>query len=324
MSPLPLPAEAQSFLEQYRIRLRRRRRPTGETGAYDVRRRGDSLDFREYVQYHPGDDIRHIDWRLSLRPHGPRMALPSDAWLARRFEAEEQIRLVISVDTRVTMTLPESFSKLQAAGWLAEAIATVALRSDFQVVVHRLFGDPGLRSARLKGRGALSRLPGALQDVLVAVDDQDASLNIKGLSPYLPPASVWLLITDLYVGPEQLQQLAVRCREATAGRRWVILVEMDSWPAERALLKDKLWKVQLPSRSDGIELMANSDTLTQIEQRISRHRQRVAELAQTSLISYERWSLPSDSQPAAQPWTWLRVQMVDSQALGTLFAGDRW
>lgn len=322
MLPTSLPPEAQAFLERYRVRLRRRR-PTGEAGPHDVRRRGDSLDFREHVPYRPGDDTRHVDWRRSLRPTRPGV-LPTDEWLVRRFEAEEQLRLVISVDTRPTMSLPEPFAKLQAAYWLAEAVAAVALRDNDQVVIHRLFGQAARRSPRLRGRGARAQLPGVLAEVLRPVDDPDAPLNVAGLTPYLPPASVWVIISDLYAHSTALGDLVGHCRAAMGGRRLVLLFEMDSWPNERALLAGRLWKVSPTPQADGLELMADPATLGDIERRIADHKRPLAELAHTPLFRHERWELPIGSSPTDHAFAWFQQRLVASNALGQLFAGDRW
>src|SRR5262245_55877777 len=54
---LPVPS---SQLDRYRLRLRQRDRGT-VAGAHLIRQRGQSLDFREFRPYLPGDDIRHVD-----------------------------------------------------------------------------------------------------------------------------------------------------------------------------------------------------------------------------------------------------------------------
>ena len=115
---LPIPS---SQLDRYRLRLRQRDRGT-VAGAHLIRQRGQSLEFREFRPYLPGDDIRHVDWRASAR-HQRRNEL-----VVRTFEHEVQTRVVISIDTRATMRLPDVAPKLQLARWFAEAMAYIAGR----------------------------------------------------------------------------------------------------------------------------------------------------------------------------------------------------
>ena len=127
---LPIPS---SQLDRYRLRLRQRDRGT-VAGAHLIRQRGQSLEFREFRPYLPGDDIRHVDWRASARHHR------RDELVVRTFEHEVQTRVVISIDTRATMRLPEVASKLQLALWFAEAMAYIAGRSGDSVALHALEG----------------------------------------------------------------------------------------------------------------------------------------------------------------------------------------
>jgi uncharacterized protein (DUF58 family) len=150
---LPIPS---SQLDRYRLRLRQRDRGT-VAGGHLIRQRGQSLEFREFRPYLPGDDIRHVDWRASARHHR------REELVVRTFEHEVQTRVVISIDTRATMRLPEVASKLQLALWFAEAMAYIAGRSGDAVALH------GLESGRVLELGSTSdrwRIRRALQRVI--------------------------------------------------------------------------------------------------------------------------------------------------------------
>ena len=144
-----------SQLDRYRLRLRQRDRGT-VAGAHLIRQRGQSLEFREFRPYLPGDDIRHVDWRASARHHR------RDELVVRTFEHEVQTRVVVSIDTRATMRLPEVASKLQLALWFAEAMAYIAGRSGDSVALHALEGgqvvELGSSADRWRIRRALQRV----------------------------------------------------------------------------------------------------------------------------------------------------------------------
>ncbi len=152
LEALPIPS---SQLDRYRLRLRQRDRGT-VAGAHLIRQRGQSLEFREFRPYLPGDDIRHVDWRASARHHR------REELVVRTFEHEVQTRVVISIDTRATMRLPEVASKLQIARWFAEAMSYIAGRSGDSVALHALergqVVELGTSADRWRIRHALQRL----------------------------------------------------------------------------------------------------------------------------------------------------------------------
>lgn len=295
MYKLPELPISQAELEKYRIDAQRRP-ATGQVGGHVIRRLGDSLDFREFTYYQPGDDIRHVDWRASMRPSWRSAVHPSGAWLVRRFDAEERLKIVVSLDTRPTMHLPEALPKLHVAGWIAEALSFVALRSGDEVVFHRLFGTPALCSARLRGPGAVRRLRSALDQVLVVADEKSQP-NVAILDRELPPAAVWIVVSDLYFDPLYANNLVNRMAAARRGRRWVVLVELDSWPYERGALGKGLWAIHGPSgpgpESKLVYLSPQkSDPIHEAEARLEAHREAVLAGMKGPLFDYSRWLWP--------------------------------
>jgi uncharacterized protein (DUF58 family) len=76
---------------------------------------GFSVEFTEYRQYTPGDDPRHIDWRLYAR---------SDRFYIKKFEDETNLRCNILVDHSKSMGYGSvGYSKAQYAGTLAATLA---------------------------------------------------------------------------------------------------------------------------------------------------------------------------------------------------------
>jgi uncharacterized protein (DUF58 family) len=58
-------------------------------GEHRSRRHGQAVEFADYLEYQPGMDLRHIDWRVRAR---------ADRWVIRRFEAETEIPCTVVLD----------------------------------------------------------------------------------------------------------------------------------------------------------------------------------------------------------------------------------
>jgi hypothetical protein len=288
---LPLPS---SQLDRYRLRLRQRDRGT-VAGAHLVRQRGQSLEFREFRPYLPGDDIRHVDWRASARHHR------RDELVVRTFEHEVQTRVVISIDTRATMWMPEVASKLQLALWFAEAMSYIAGRSGDSVALHALEGgqviELGSSADRWRIRHALQRV-GASK----AASGSPRRARIwTPLERALPPGSVWLVLTDLYFADEaEVMSLAARVRNAQQGSRWVVVVDFDSWACETHRVGHGLRRLEGPGVSTPeLRVRLTSGLLDDVKARIDERKRRFDSAAAAGGYERLKWTWPPDADPAA-------------------------
>jgi len=278
-----------SQLDRYRLRLRQRDRGT-VAGGHLIRQRGQSLEFREFRPYLPGDDIRHVDWRASARHHR------RDELVVRTFEHEVQTRVVISIDTRATMRLPEGASKLQLASWFAEAMAYIAARSGDAVALH------GLESGRVIELGSSAdrwRIRRALQR-LHAPGTATPSVSLNALERALPPGSVWLVLTDLYFTTEaEVTALAARVRHAQHGSRWVVLVDFDSWACETHRIGHGLRRLDGPGvTAPELRVRLNPDLLDDVKGRIDARKRRFDRAAAAGGYERLRFKWPLESHPA--------------------------
>lgn len=310
LSPNPLSA---ALLNQYLLRTRRQIRP-GLSGGHLTRRQGQSLEFREFSVYTPGDDIRHVDWRASSRYGG------QHDLLIRKFVAEEQHALVISIDTRATMTLPVELPKLQVANWLAEAIAWVALRSGDRAILHRLFSPQPqaplvLRGATRTGqiRTAVERVQPPASPGSTAVDDK---LNLAGLHPYLPPTAIWLILTDFYFTLEEADTLAQQMIQAQNGFRQVFLVDLDCWPYEKTRLGLGARWIEGPGLLvERPQYEITEETLQTVETKISTQKSHFLHRLQRTRVD-SRWVWPP---PPVDGAAFFQEQFTQDKALQSLF-----
>ena len=72
-------------------------RPAGLVGAHRSRRPGDSTELRDIRPFAPGDRLRRVDWRVSLRSGFP----DAGALHVRERHADADAEVVLALDTRV-------------------------------------------------------------------------------------------------------------------------------------------------------------------------------------------------------------------------------
>ncbi|HEY6942173.1 DUF58 domain-containing protein [Dokdonella sp.] len=100
--------------------VRSRRSPALRSGTSSSRWRGRGVDFRESRIYQPGDEIRHMDWRVTARSGKPHTKL---------FEEEREQGLLLAIDLNPGMRFGTRvrFKSVQAAraaallAWMASA-----------------------------------------------------------------------------------------------------------------------------------------------------------------------------------------------------------
>ena len=100
---------------RYRLALPREAM-RGQSGVRLGTQVGASLDFHDYLDYHPGDDLRHLDWNVYAR---------SDKEIIKLFREEVSPHVDLVLDVTRSMGL-EGTSKAEAALTLAAVFALAA------------------------------------------------------------------------------------------------------------------------------------------------------------------------------------------------------
>src|SRR5687768_18615285 len=84
------------------------------TGLHRSPHRGFSVEFAEHRMYQPGDDLRHIDWRMFGR---------SDRYYVKQFEQDTNLRAYLLVDTSASMAWSSAPDTLPPKSWYAKQLA---------------------------------------------------------------------------------------------------------------------------------------------------------------------------------------------------------
>ncbi|RME23319.1 MAG: DUF58 domain-containing protein [Deltaproteobacteria bacterium] len=152
-------------------------------------RQGESIDFAEHKQYSPGDDIRHIDWRVFAR---------SDRLTVKRFEAETNLKAMIIVDFSASMAYRSgAMSKADYAALLGATVANLLLRQQDQVGL--VAG--GERNATVvppaTGLEHLRNIVGVLERITCAGGTDLESMIARSIQ-YLGRRDMLVVVSDLF------------------------------------------------------------------------------------------------------------------------------
>ncbi|HSU54365.1 MAG TPA: DUF58 domain-containing protein [Candidatus Dormibacteraeota bacterium] len=110
------------------------------SGLHDSPFHGFSVEFSDYRNYQPGDDLRHLDWRLYAR---------SDRLCIKRYMQETNVRFYVVCDTSASMEYRGSnawASKLECAKVLAAALTWFLLKQNDAAGMVSLNRTPAIRS----------------------------------------------------------------------------------------------------------------------------------------------------------------------------------
>lgn len=147
------------------LQLANRHRLVGRFGGEHASKRyGNTVDFADFREYHPGDDFRRIDYHVMAR---------LDQVLIKLYEADDEVTVRLLLDTSASMAVG---GKIEQAKRLAAALGFVALSNHDSVHVHT-FPREG-PAPRFAGRGSI---PAFLSHI--------EQLNAAGPTPFARAAA---------------------------------------------------------------------------------------------------------------------------------------
>jgi uncharacterized protein (DUF58 family) len=127
------------------------------SGLHRARLHGSSVEFSQHKEYSPGDDTRHIDWKVFGK---------ADRYVVKQFEQESELTAFLVLDASASMAYKgDGLSKLEWAAYLVAALAWLLVQQRDKVGL-LVFGDAGLdRYVPPRAR------PTHLHDLLAVLDD---------------------------------------------------------------------------------------------------------------------------------------------------------
>jgi uncharacterized protein (DUF58 family) len=183
-----------------RLELRARRVVEGfVSGMHQSPYKGFSVEFADYRQYVPGDDVRHLDWRAYAK---------TDRLLIKEYEVETNLRTHIVLDCSGSMAYPEHdvddrMTKWDYSATLAASLAHMLVGQQDGVGL-TLF-DSGIRKQLpvSTSRAALAGFVHVLEEAKPA-SDTDVKVMFRRLAEQIPRRGLVILISDLLTDFDEL------------------------------------------------------------------------------------------------------------------------
>jgi uncharacterized protein (DUF58 family) len=155
-------------------------------GERRSKRKGQSVEFADFRQYVPGDDLRFIDWNLFAR---------LERLYLKLFLEEEDLHFYTLIDASASMDFGEP-TKLQYAKQLAASLGFIGLCRADRVKIESLGTTSRNPGPTLRGRANLWRM----QDYLAGIQPGENTSLVDGVKNFClrnPGKGILVLITDL-------------------------------------------------------------------------------------------------------------------------------
>lgn len=173
------------------------------TGLHKSPYHGFSVEFAEHRPYNPGDELRHVDWKVYAK---------TDRHYVKQYEEETNLRHYVVLDTSASMRYKHSaaISKLEYGAWLASALHYMMARQrdatgliGFDETIHTLRPP---RSTQGYVRELLATLERISADVETPRKTSAASV-LDEVAERIGRRSLVVIITDLFENIAEHEQL---------------------------------------------------------------------------------------------------------------------
>ena len=163
---------------------------------------GISVEFAQHRQYAPGDDIRHVDWKVLAK---------TDRIYLKQYQEETNLQLVLIVDTSQSMTYGSvgdkdaPWTKLDHATAIAASLAYMALGQ--QDAVGLVVADNELRRF-LRPANSPGQWKQVISELSQAPRDRDTRIGkvLSQTAEKLNHRSLVIVLSDFFDDPAQIQR----------------------------------------------------------------------------------------------------------------------
>jgi uncharacterized protein (DUF58 family) len=158
---------------------------------------GFSTDFAEHRQYMPGDDLRHLDWKLLAR---------TDRLYIKKYQGDTNAQVHLLVDASASMGYGSGVvTKLQYAQYLASSLAFLAVRQHDSIGMVAFDEDVIDHVPPRSRTGHLRTVLGSIEQ-LVPGRGTALSKQLHRTAELLTRRGIIVLISDLYDEPKLVME----------------------------------------------------------------------------------------------------------------------
>ncbi|MCK5803526.1 MAG: DUF58 domain-containing protein [Lentisphaeria bacterium] len=172
-------------------------------GAHRSPLKGFSVEFADYRQYVPGDDLRHLDWRVYAK---------NERLYIRQYEEECNLRVYALVDASSSMNYShEGASKFRHATKLAAALAYITSHQQDSVGLTLFDAEVRQQLPARSGLEHLRQLCNMLADHQPS-EDTDVALTLHRLAEKVSRRALIILFSDMFDDLERIQNALAHFR----------------------------------------------------------------------------------------------------------------
>jgi len=164
------------------------------TGLHKSPYHGFSVEFAEHRPYNPGDELRHVDWKVYAK---------TDRHYVKQYEEETNLRHYVVLDTSTSMRYKHSssISKLEYGAYLASALHFIMARQ--RDATGLIAFDEKIHTLRppKSTQGYVRELMATLERLSNAEDDSkrtSAATVLNEVAERIARRSLVVIITDLF------------------------------------------------------------------------------------------------------------------------------
>lgn len=150
---------------------------------------GQSVEFRQHREYAPGDDLRHVDWKVWAR---------QDRLYVKQFEEDTNLRCTLLVDVSASMRYGSGpLNKFEYASTIAASLAYLVLKQNDAVSCVSF--DQQVRRT-VPSRTRQNHLQAVVDSLAVADPSEKTDLSrvLRQVAESFPRRGMMVLISDLF------------------------------------------------------------------------------------------------------------------------------
>lgn len=132
----------------------------GHKGEHRSSRNGTSLEFSDFRIYHPGDDLRLIDWNTYAR---------TNKYYVKRFLDEKELSVSVILDATLSMFISEEKWKL--AQTISASLSLLALSNNDKFRITAIPNSDKFSHAYLKGKQNIKKVFKDISEISRAADN---------------------------------------------------------------------------------------------------------------------------------------------------------